>query len=208
MNWTDVSINKFNLLKEFLLDPENTDEERVLYQIQVLYGVNPYDFNVRDLREYIEGIRFVTTPIPKMKVMDKYKLGDTTYILKKKLSEFTVAQWLDWQHFIKIGSGSENYANLLSIFFFPEGFDDYSEGYDIDKVRHDVNEHLSIADAMAIASFFLHWHKVLLIRSLLYTLRVQLKTAKPLKMRERMRIRKEYWKAIKQITLGDLPRLS
>lgn len=206
MNWTDVTLGQFNQIKDFLLDAENTEEDRILYEIQVLFNINPYKIKVDELKKYINELKFLSQPLPRMKVVDKYRLGDTTYILKKNLQDFTVAQWIDYQTFLRDGgSETDNYQNILSVFFFPEGSKEYNEGYDINKVRKDINDNLSIADAMSIAAFFLKCHKALLIRFLLYTRKKTLKA--PLKIKERMKIRREYRRAIIRILLTGVSPL-
>lgn len=206
MDWNDVSLNKFNEIKELILDTELDDEERVMYQIQVLFGVDPNRITIPELRGYVKEMGFLSKPIPKMRLKDTYNLGSNKYVLRKRLEDFTVAQWMDWQAFIKENNGSENYPKLLSVFLFPEGHDDYNEGYNIENVREDIGNYMSIPDAMAVSSFFLKCHRRLLTRFLLSTLRKTLQTATPLKWKERMKIRMIYWRQIGELISGDSSR--
>ena len=139
--------------------------------------------------------------IPKMKIKETYNLGGNVYILKKNLKDFTVAQWIDWQNFLKNGADTDNFANLLSVFFFPKGESEYAEGYDIETVRHDLNDFLSIADALSISSFFLTYQKAL---SVVFLLSMNKKVmTNPLTRKQRKQVRKDMKKLIRQVSIGD-----
>ena len=196
MNWTDVSLKQYNDIKEIYLNPEFSDEDRIILLINILFGIDALKLKTSELNKYVEQMKFLGEKVPKMKIREKYKLGQNTYILKKDLKDFKVCQWIDFQNFLKNGSDTDNFPNLLSVFFFPEGKDvkDYGEGYDIEQVRQDINNHLSIADANSIASFFLRYQKGLLIASLLYTRKKVLKT--PMDKKEKKKIKKEFRKLI------------
>lgn len=201
IDWTTLSINKFNQIKELVLDPEYTEEDRLLYEIQILFDVDPFKLSMSQLNYFTKQMVFLSQPIPKMKVKEKYKLGHNTYILDKRLSSFTVAQWIDWRHLINDGgTDTENYSNLMSVFLIPEGKSEYNEGYDIEEVKKDIGNYMSIADGMAISAFFLNYQKALLIRSLLYSRRMTLKTKLP--REQRKKVRKEYRRALIAVITG------
>ena len=194
MNWNDISIKQYNDIKNLYLDTELSDEDRLILQINILFGVDALKLKTTELHKYVNEMKFLGEKVPKMKIKNEYKLGGNVYTLKKELKDFTVAQWIDWQNFLKDGSDTDNYANLLSIFFFPKGETEYGDGYDIEQVRSDINNHLSIAEAMSIASFFLLYRKTSLLLFLLYTRRETLKT--PLTKEQRKKVKKEMRKLI------------
>ena len=194
MNWNDISIKQYNDIKNLYLDPDLSDEDRLILQINILFGVDALKLKTNELHKYINEMKFLGSKIPKMKIKKEYKLGSNIYILKKELKDVTVAQWLDWQNFLKDGSDTDNFPNLLSIFFFPKGETEYGDGYDIEQVRSDINNHLSIAEAMSISSFFLTYQKALSIRFLLYTKKQILKT--PLTKEQKKKVKKEMRKLI------------
>ena len=202
MNWFNISLNKYIELKDLYLDPEITDEDRLFYQIKILFDIDPLKLKPTELHKYINEMKFLGEKVPKVKLKSTYVLGENTYVLKKDLKDFSVAQWLDWNNFLKEGSDIDNYAKLLSVFFFPEGQTEYAEGYDIEQVRQDINNHLSIADATSIASFFLTYQKALLIRSLLFTRKKVLKT--PMNKEQKKELKRQFRKLIWQtIFRGD-----
>ena len=195
MNWTELSLKKYNEIKDLYLDTDLSDEDRLLYQIRILFDVDPLKLKTNELRNYIDKMKFLGEKVPKVKLKSTYKLGENVYVLKKDLRNLTVAQWLDFQNFLKDGGGdTDNYANLLSVFFFPKGEDEYGDGYDIEQVRQDINNHLSIAEAMSISSFFLLWRKISLRLFLLYTKKQILKT--PLTKEQKKKVKKEMRKLI------------
>ena len=201
MNWTELSLKKYNDIKDLYLDTELSDEDRLIYQIRILFDVDPLKLKTTELRNYIDKMKFLGEKVPKVKLKSTYKLGDNVYALKKDLRNLTVAQWIDWQNFLKEGSDTDNYANLLSVFFFPKDVDEYGDGYDIEQVRQDINNYLSIAEAMSIASFFLTYRKTLLLLSLLYTRKETLKA--PLTKEQRKKVKKEFKKLIIATFRGD-----
>lgn len=195
MNWNDISIKQYNDIKNLYLDPDLSDEDRLILQINILFGVDALKLKTNELHKYINEMKFLGSKIPKMKLKKEYKLGSNIYILKKELKDVTVAQWLDFQNFLKDGgSDTNNYPNLLSIFFFPKGETEYGDGYDIEQVRSDINNYLSVAEAMSISSFFLLYQKILLLLFLLYTRKETLKA--PLTKEEKKKVKKEMRKLI------------
>ena len=194
MNWTELSLKKYNEIKDLYLDTELSDEDRLILQINILFSIDALKLKTSELHKYINDMKFLGEKVPKMKIKNEYKLGDNVYTLKKELKDVTVAQWIDFQNFLKDGSDTDNYANLLSIFFFPKGETEYGENYDIEQVRSDINNYLSIAEAMSISSFFLTYRKISLLLFLLYTRRETLKT--PLTKVEKKKVKKEFRKLI------------
>ena len=194
MNWTELSLKKYNEIKDLYLDTELSDEDRLILQINILFGVDALKLKTSELHKYINEMKFLGEKVPKMKIKNEYKLGSNIYILKKELKDVTVAQWLDWQNFLKDGSDTDNFPNLLSILFFPKGETEYGENYDIEEVRQDINNHLSIAEAMSISSFFLTYQKKSLLLFLLYTRKETLKA--PLTKEQKKKVKKEMRKLI------------
>ena len=193
MNWTEVSLKQYNDIKQIFLEPDFSEEDRIILLINILFGVDALKLKTSEINSYVSQLKFLSTNPPKMKLKEKYKLGENWYILRRNLKDFTVAQWIDFQNFLKNGADTDNYNNLLSVFFLPEGQTEYGE-YDVEQVRNDINNYLSISDATSIASFFLTYQKALLIRSLLYTRKKVLKT--PMEKTEKKKIKKEFRKLI------------
>lgn len=202
MNWTEVSLKKYNDIKDVFLNPDFSEEDRIILLINICFGVDTLKLKPSELNKYVNDLKFLNTTPPKMKIKSTYVLGGNTYTLKKDLKDFKVCQWIDFQNFLKNGSNTDNYANLLSVFFLPEDEEEYGENYDVEQVRQDINNFLSIADANSIAGFFLTYQKALLIRSLLYTKRKILKA--PLNKTEKKKIKREMRKLIWKTLLAGV----
>ena len=198
MNWTEVSLKKYNDIKDVFLNPEFSEEDRIILLIKICFGVDTLKLKTSELNGYVNQLKFLSTNLPKMKLKEKYRLGQNTYVLKKDLKDFKVCQWIDFQNFLKNGADTDNYANLLSVFFIPEGQTEYGENYNIEEVRQDINNHLSIADASSLAGFFLTYRRALLIRSLLFTRKKVLKTSitKEQKRKVKKQFRKLIWRTL------------
>ena len=198
MNWTDVSLKQYNDIKDIYLNSDYTEEDRIILLINILFKVDVLKLKASELNKYIEQLKFLNSTPPKMKLKEKYLLGENWYILRRNLKDFTVAQWIDFQNFLKNGSDTDNYANLLSVFFLPEDEEEYGENYNVEQVRQDINNFLSIADANSIAGFFLTYRRALLIRFLLFTRKKVLKTSitKEQKKELKKQMRKLIWKTL------------
>lgn len=194
MNWTDVSLKQYNDIKDIYLNPEFSEEDRIILLINILFTIDVLKLKTSEINKYVEQMKFLGEKVPKMKIKNTYKLGPNTYILKKDLKDFKVCQWIDFQNFLKSGSDTDNFANLLSVFFLPEGETEYGENYNIEEVRKDINNHLSIADASSLAAFFLTYRRALLIRSLLYTRKKVLKTS--INREQKRKVKKQFRKLI------------
>lgn len=187
MNWTELPLGKYVEITNLYTDTELSDEDRLLYLIQVIFDVNPLKLTMVELQKYIKEIDFLKQPIPKVRIRNTYTLGGTKYLLKKDLKDISVSQWVDYQAYLKDGSGVDNWHNILSVLFFPEGCEEYGEGFDLLKVKEDISNHLSVADAMAISTFFLHYRTKLSVLSLLYIRKKMLKGITDRTMRRRIR---------------------
>ena len=198
MNWTEVSLKKYNDVKDVFLNPDFSEEDRIILLINILFGIDALKLKPSELNKYINDLKFLNTTPPKMKIRSTYKLGENTYVLKKDLKDFKVCQWIDFQNFLKNGSDTDNFANLLSVFFLPEDEKEYGENYDVEQVRQDINNYLSIADASSLAAFFLTYHKTSFLLFLLSTKRKIMKTSmdKTEKKKIKREMRKLIWKTI------------
>ena len=200
MNWTDVSLKQYNDIKQIFLEPDYSEEDRIILLINILFGVDALKLKTTELNGYVNQLKFLSTNPPKMKLRDKYRLGENWYILKRNLKDFTVAQWIDFQNFLKNGSDTDNFANLLSVFFLPEEETEYGENYNIEEVRQDINNFLSIADANSIAGFFLTYQKASFLLSLLFTRKKVLKTS--ITKEQKRKVKKEFRKLIWETLTG------
>lgn len=197
--WLDISLKQYRYIKDIMLDVDISDEDRMWQLVQVVYNVDTNEIPMQDLKKYINGLGFIERPMPKMKIKDRYKVDGREYELRKELGDFSVAQFIDWQNYMKEGGDIDNAENLLSVFFIPVGCK-YGENYDIQKVKEDISN-MKIVDVNTILAFFLRQSKAYMIRSLSYS---QKKTMKAMKgWKKKMKVRLMYLKMKMKIMVGE-----
>ena len=202
-SWTNISLGEYLDIQELVTNniDKMSDEDIVMNEIQIIYNRNPYSMPMTEFKKCIEGIGFLSTPMPKMKVKDEYWLNGNKYYLHKKLNDFRVAQYIDYDQIMKHNKGMEAYAQFISLFLTPSSDGVYGEGYDVGAVAEDVRKYMSIADADSIANFFLRQSRAFIVTFLWSTHRSTMKLMKDRKSRRAMR--KKTKQLIKMIIRGD-----
>lgn len=146
MNWNDITLKQFYEIQDIL---SVEDDYTVFNLIDYLYNVDCQSLPIKELKKY--DISFIKEPIPDVKLKNKYTINGTVYKSNYNLTKVTVAQFIDYQNYIK--NKPVKYEDILSIFFIPEKFDTYNTNYDIEKVKSDLLE-LPIDVVHSICFFF------------------------------------------------------
>lgn len=189
LSWTNISVGEYIELQDLLLDNEDglEQEDLIMQEIQLLYSKNPYTMRMAKFKKCIDGLSFISKPMPNMKVKDKYVLNGATYYLHKRLEEFKVAQWIDYTEIMKNGGGADKYPEFIALFLTPSSDCDYGDGYDVQTVVNDIRKYMSIADACSIAAFFLRQSRLYIALSLLSSSRTARKAMKDRKKRRELK---------------------
>ena len=204
--WTNISIDEYIQLQDAVLDNDEQleKEEIILREIQLLYHEDPLTMDLPKFKKYVESLRFMAQPIPKMKIKGSYNLGGNIYYLHKKLEQFKVGQYVDYQRIMQEKKGVEAYPDFIALFLTPDEDGVYGDGYDVAQVISDVRQYMSIADATTIAGFFLQQSKIYIALSLLYS---QWKTKKTIKDRKtRKQLKKKTMQLINLVLSGEYYR--
>lgn len=162
MKWSDITLKKYYEIQNIL---SVEDDWTMLNLIDCIYGVDSQSLPIYKLKEF--NISFMKEPIPEVKLEKQYTLNGTVYNSNCDITKVTVAQFIDYQNYIK--EPEVRLEKLLSVFFMPEGSKDYNTGYDIIKVQEDLLE-LPIDVAQSIGFFFgkqLHLFMILFPYSLI-----------------------------------------
>lgn len=146
MKWSDISLKKFYEIQDIL---SVEDDYTILNLIDCVYGVDCQSMPINKLKDF--DILFIKEPIPEVKLKNKYTINGTVYNSNYNLTKVTVAQFIDYQNYIK--NKPVKYEDILSIFFIPEKCDTYNTNYDIEKVKSDLLE-LPIDVVHSICFFF------------------------------------------------------
>ena len=189
LDWTNITIQQYIELQDLFLEnkDELEQEDIMLQEIQILYRVDPLLLDLQTFKKYVESLKFMKKEIPKMKIKDKYNLGGNIYYLHKKLEQFKVGQYIDYQRIMQTKKGIDAYPEFLALFITTEEDGTYGDGYDVAQVIADIRKYMSIADATSIAAFFLRSCKMFTALSLLYSNRKARKTIKDRKTRKQLR---------------------
>lgn len=199
LDYTNISIGEYIELQDLLLDNEEGLEQQdlVMQEIQILYGRDPYKMSMPEFKKAVESLNFMTKEMPKMKVRDNYFLNGNKYVLHKKLSEFKVAHYVDYEMIMKSQKGIESYPQFLALFLIPDGHE-YNDGYNMETAIDDIRKYLSIADAVSLANFF-KASSVLFTSLFLRYLKTS--TAKTIKDRKQRKIIKNKMRQLIRLTI-------
>lgn len=151
-SWDDVTIGQYVMLKSM----ETTDYpeliDKGIFMIDVIYGIDSKNIPYTQFNQLINTLDFLgeRPDSKKKKAQPSYKLNDTVYELDINYANFTTSQFIDFTSYKK----DNDEIGMLSSVLIPKGHDTYMEGYDIEKVKSDIEDYLSVTDAMAIINFF------------------------------------------------------
>ena len=176
-----LTINKYYELVDILNNVEANEYEKNTAILSVLTDIDEDDLmnlKLSEFNELMQNTAFLNKAPGNKIIASKYKIGDYTLIPQTDLSNITVTQFLDYQVYVK--DVDKNLVNILSVFLIPEG-KEYNKDYDINKVRDEIENNLSIVDAMSLSAFFLSLFKALLT-AIQYSFRRKIKKMKKMKI--------------------------
>ena len=177
-SWKELPVGKWMEIRDIqndeAIDSQYTMTVAMLSVLSDIAEEDLYDMNITEFSKMTGNMAFLLEPMTKVAVCDKYKIGGYELVLVKDLKGLTASQFIDYQNFI---TDADKYiVELLSVFLVPKG-KKYCKDYDIADVQRVIRENLSIADAEAIAAFFLLSFKIL-YKSMEISLTKKLKRAK------------------------------
>ena len=185
-DWENITIEKYYKIKDILDDEVDDDITKNVKLVAVITGKDEQEVWSMDMAEagdYISKLTFLNKfELPKHPNM-KIKLPNYDLVVIKDLTKINVAQYVDFQNFVKMPM-KEGMEKILSIFLIPEGCK-YNDGYDIIDVQKEIRENLSFRVAEGLLSFFIEKYGKLLIHSLVYC-RHQVKKNKNPEMMEKL----------------------
>lgn len=158
MNWNDITLEKYLQLESIEKDTLDVLDKNSAIISVVFDKEYTAELPLTEYQTLTNKLRFLSQPIPTVGLKKQY--GD--YTLDKNLANVTLAQYIDFKNFTL----HNDIAGCLSVFLIPQG-KRYLEGYDIDEVKHYVNQ-MPITDVLAIQSFFLQYLKRFTVLSLIY----------------------------------------
>lgn len=157
-NWNDITISVYKKL-HCLIEFENTDDKvmdevnKGITLLSILCDVDEdavADLTTDEFKRLIGQCGFLDS-MPKAKIKGDYLINGKKYDVQFNVQDMTMAQYIDYQTFLK--DKDKYISNILACFLIPSG-KKYGEGYKIQEVVEDIEQHLSIVDAYSICFFF------------------------------------------------------
>ena len=157
-NYNDMSIGLWREIRETLEDMGEASELEVqVALISLLSGMDEDDIRNLPLKEYSDmasKTRFLLHQ-PNVKAVRPRTLtiNGKKYDLVDDVRKLTTGQYIDYQTYMQDNEDFKNLAKVLSVFIVPKGRT-YNEGYDVEDVIKELDEHLSIQIALGVCFFF------------------------------------------------------
>lgn len=158
MNWNDITLEKYLQLESIEKDTLDVLDKNSAIISVVFDKEYTSELPLTEYQTLTHRLRFLSQPIPTVEMKKQY--GDL--VLDKNLANVTLAQYIDFKNFTL----HNDIAGCLSCFLIPRG-KRYLEGYDVEDVKHYVNQ-MPITDVLAIQNFFLQYLKRYTVLSLIY----------------------------------------
>lgn len=191
-DWENISIDKYYEIKDILDDETDDDITKNVKMVAVITDKDEdevWSMDMAEAGEYISRLQFLNKfELPDNPNM-KFNLPGYQLKVMKDVSRISVAQYVDFQNFVKLPL-REGMEKILSIFLIPEGCK-YNEGYDIIDLQKEIRENISFRVAEGLLSFFIEKYGELLIHSLVYCRRQVKKTKDPEMMEKFKKTEKE-----------------
>lgn len=171
-----LTIGKYDEL-QLIFENDMSDYEKNVEIVALCNDLEVEDVEGMSLTTFntlLQSTAFLYEAPKKKIVATKYVLGGTEFDVVMNMGKLTVAQYLDYQEYIK--NPDKNRVELLSIFLIPKGCK-YGEGYDMFEIQKLIKENLSIIDAIALTDFFLLLYQSLM-KATLSSLKRKLKRMK------------------------------
>ena len=176
-DWENITIEKYYKIKDILDDEVDDDITKNVKLVAVMLNKDEdevWNMDMAEAGNYISRLQFLNKfELPKHPNM-KIKLPNYDLVVIKDLTKINVAQYVDFQNFVKMPM-RESIEKILSIFLIPEGCS-YNTGYDILDLQKELRENLSFRVAEGLLSFFIEKYGQSLIHSLVYCRRQVRKT--------------------------------
>ena len=191
-NWDSITIEKYYDLQDILNDEVDDDITKNVKMVALITDKDEseiWNMDLTEAGEYISKLTFLNKfELPKHPNM-KFNLPGYQLKVMKDVTKINVAQYVDFQNFIKMPL-REGMEKILSIFLIPEGCS-YNTGYDIIDLQKEIRENISFRVAEGLLSFFIEKYGELLIHSLVYCRRQVKKTKDPEMMEKFKKTEKE-----------------
>lgn len=158
-SWKDINLKQYKKILDITKRELDSDLEKNIAVLSVLTSIPEdkiYDMNLQEVQDGLRQISWLTEEKykynPNLRNLKKIVIDGEEYEINPNINNFTVAQYLDFQHFWE--KREEYMGNLLAVFIVPRG-KKYNEGYDVIELADRLEEVLNLDYWNNICFFFL-----------------------------------------------------
>ena len=146
--WSELPMGKFLEIQAI----DDTDELQIALKINAILNDMTVDellaSPLADVTKMSKAREFLAKrPLTRI-TRKRYRLGETVYTFDADPFKVLTSQFIDFESLDR-----KDVVGALAIFLIPEGHK-YNDGYDLEKVKADIRQHLSAEDGLSITSFF------------------------------------------------------
>lgn len=152
MEWSDIDVKTFKEIQDYLSTTQDGNIEQSVHLLSLIEGKDEdtyFNMPINKLTEEFGKLKFMESTPQAAQVKNSYKINGTEYVLTTNLQEMTVAQYIDYQVYIK--NPQQYMQEMLTVFLIPKG-KKYNEDYDVAEAAKDMGN-LPIEDAYGISFF-------------------------------------------------------
>ena len=172
-DWSNITLKDYYEIQNII---SVQDDYTTFNLLDFLYNIDSSNMTLREISEYKNSLSFldsIDVAYKNIQLEDKYVINGTTYVGFVDLTQVNVAQFIDYQNYLK--ETPVKFEKVLSVFIVPEGHT-YNDGYDIKQVQRDLLE-LPFVVVQKISFFFLKQLQVF-VQTTLFCLTGELKNLK------------------------------
>lgn len=211
-SWREVTINEYFDLVEKLENEVNEPIDEAIIKIAFVHNLNNNDvwnLNFNELVEYQNRTLWLNEfKINENVKFNSIEINGQKYIIDCNLTNFTVAQYIDFQTlYPKRNTNRRILGNLLACFIIPKG-KKYADGYDVNELANTINCNLDIMTAEEIMFFFLKNYLISIRATANYFNWILKKATKRMKDKDKAKELIQSWETIKTHTLNGLRSLT
>ena len=135
-DWTNITLNDWYNIQDIL---SVQDDYTTFNLLDYLYNINSSDMSLSEVSKYSNSLSFLNdaADFENFVCEDEYTINGTTYVGFVDITKVSVAQFIDYQNYIK--EHPVKFEKVMSIFIVPKGHT-YNDGYDMKSVQNDLLE--------------------------------------------------------------------
>ena len=135
-DWTNITLKDWYNIQDIL---SVQDDYTTFNLLDYLYNINSSDMSLSEVSKYSNSLSFLNdaADFENFVCEDEYTINGTTYVGFVDITKVSVAQFIDYQNYIK--EQPVKFEKVMSIFIVPKGHT-YNDGYDMKSVQNDLLE--------------------------------------------------------------------